>query len=1537
MHRKEIVDTIEYLSISFFIMSNPTLSPKFEKVNTPIQNAERNEQAIIQDVQKRLEAQKNAILWSPTIDDAFLKDKYLLEVTSKIQNLVLDKSAFSINQSDIADDGEVVLYYTASDWKVYQSNPITDNLDTAQAVKDVMGTTLEWIGKQKMELLKKAGNKVTDAWLLADLQLYTSDPVAFLKAFVDNNKTILQMNDQIINEINSVKKEVLQSLWSVQDLENEVTAFDGDAARYAHIKYKLEQAKKLREWQVNWKKWVELTKLQAEINRLDTLITKTLPGKYVDQVTAKYIAPNTPKTDKDPHVLRDVEHVLSVITELLKNNALSPQEKHALEQKEKDLQNVKEQFEITTEEKEAIRLQERYDTAIEALTKNLRTMSLDRINVQKVEYDKQKWELQKWYDKIDLKSGNVWEPTSSWLVDSKARFEWLENVFAAYQARKPVYDEYKSLEAQRNQILARGELKENGQPKERSDRKELKAIDEQLKVKGKQLEPLHAAVNKAEEDVGVLPSVPYSSNWASGIAGWEEKQDKKNTASEAAYKTPENKVAWFDDIPEKEKVQLVDKYFGKQATMLWMDRWKMRCACNPRHQEFLIAYQKIALQDFMEWNRARNLTQVVKERTKLNDAELGSVRSFRVLKKKLKDQRDNEKDKYEYAKDMIGCLFEAAYYEQFNKKTLWLVEAMQANKAWMPNAMQPVPSFACSCEDTMIQIMSNHTWTEEGMGLRECGCELLSGIPGINAEGEMMKILSKNKVYKKMMKYIDPSCLRNKQWASVYPYFYPSNLPWTSADRPDMSSNTVSVYNKQTQKYEVIWNINDVDWWLDLYVQQSLSTNLDPQDLEAKKEIRDKWLALKLIHWWFDATYDLEWALQKMKYNEKTLTPEQQKSIMDTLLQDAITKDDDVIYNIRQSYNDQLNLYWVEKEKMSGPIPNKDVNSIPEDVKHRILSSAASRALEHSFPTTSGWHPRIELCLQKIYGGWRDQHNFVNSSNEVVWRNIARIMNDRKKDPNYALSAMWWKDIVWSKEQFIDNIQAHWVFGTIGNSFTIFAKQIWLSPELAQMLWSWAKTILPILALIQGVKWWRNRVTKKKDWSTDWFWSILTKWLWLGVVLAYFWWDLKALAVWWKWWELTKWIYNRANKDNLYNDNEWYAPKQALQYVFGHMTLQQFHSMLTVDKSWSFIMKPELVTWLSKMPWMSSGAINILRSLLADSSGGLNQMITLWLSWLNIKNMSEFNTVVGANWNMLLRDYAKNIDISNSDMIEKILPGVNPDDKNEIMNHLNTLSETDKDLFLERMQESASFAKTRNDITLVLNDYKRTDAMAALPNASLISAWFAKKADIDALRKQFLYWQAPFASTDKRSNLEAEIAKLFWNDPQMIALMKSSTVIDDVANRSPDLIADYNKTMQREMGKSWKEELFMKNVWWTNAILSTKEVTVGTTTEKRLTFWIPNDAWKYEEWQLDTIWWAAVHCTWAWINAKGEFYLNFPWNSEVKYQKDILNTLVQGAKNNPNPANKWWQLAMTDYNTTVFPNPKPEKYEISKTTNVRPA
>lgn len=375
-------------------MSKPTLSPKFEKVNTPIQNAERNEQAIIQDVQKRLEAQKNAILWSSKVDESFLKDTYLLEVTSKIQNLVLDKSAFILNQNDILDDGAVVLYYTASDGKVYQSNPINDNLDNAQTLKDVMWTTLEWIWKQKMELLKQAWNKVTDAWLVADLQLYTSDPSAFLKAFVENNQKVLQMNDQIINEINTVKSEIMKSLWSVDDLEKEIVNFSGDAAVYAALLNKLIWAKQLREDQLGGLVGAAAITVKKEIDRLDVLLKTILPNKYIDVTTAKYVSPNTPKPDKDPHVLRDINHVLTIITEQLGSTSLSMQERHVLEQKQQDLQNVKEQFEVTAEEKEAMRLQERYEDTIEALTKNLRTISLERIIAQKTEYDKQKWELQ---------------------------------------------------------------------------------------------------------------------------------------------------------------------------------------------------------------------------------------------------------------------------------------------------------------------------------------------------------------------------------------------------------------------------------------------------------------------------------------------------------------------------------------------------------------------------------------------------------------------------------------------------------------------------------------------------------------------------------------------------------------------------------------------------------------------------------------------------------------------------------------------------------------------------------------------------------------------------------------------------------------------------------------------------------------------------------------------------------------------------------------------------------------------------------------
>ncbi|MBP6256562.1 hypothetical protein KA405_02310 [Patescibacteria group bacterium] len=107
---------------------------------------------------------------------------------------------------------------------------------------------------------------------------------------------------------------------------------------------------------------------------------------------------------------------------------------------------------------------------------------------------------------------------------------------------------------------------------------------------------------------------------------------------------------------------------------------------------------------------------------------------------------------------------------------------------------------------------------------------------------------------------------------------------------------------------------------------------------------------------------------------------------------------------------------------------------------------------------------------------------------------------------------------------------------------------------------------------------------------------------------------------------------------------------------------------------------------------------------------------------MDIKSMSEFNSVVASNGNMPLREYSKNVSLSNSEALNNILPGVTPQDKTEIMDHLSKLSEPEKALFQERMKDSASFAQTRNDIALVLNDYKRTGAMAALSNASLISA-----------------------------------------------------------------------------------------------------------------------------------------------------------------------------------------------------------------------
>jgi hypothetical protein len=1482
---------------------------------------------IVKDLKKRLDAHKSDILNWQGLTPGFLD-----EMKKKIQTKVLNNTPFTINQADIQDGGGYVLYYETAGGQVYKSAPQynSDSLTEHNFVKNALWITMEWIFLQQMELVEQAvaSSSPVNQDLLDEYKAYDALDQAgkdeYIMNWVQQHQYSFDVEGDIQNELLQVQNEIMLSLWSVDDLMREVQVFAGDALAYDALVQKLQKAIKLRKNKRTTLTGSAATACSQEIETLKNLLDKTLPEKYITQMTAKYITPNTPKADDDPRVLRDIDHVLVLIDTQLADPDLSQQLRHQRTQKKEDLQNIKEQFAPTTEEQKAKRLLERYEDATDALTDGLRTMSFNNILERKTEFWKQKTELDALFQAYEAKKTNVSEVTSTALVDYKAKFDGLQKVFDAYIARKPSQDALQGLLTKRQQILDRGELNKKGEPKNRDDRREFKDIEEQIIEQRKIIEPLHAAVNDAEIAIGVLPTVPVSSP--------SPEKTSSGAKQPEAYSTPESKVEGFTDIPETQKKQLKEQFFWQQATALGVtDRWKMRCACNPRHQEFLIAYQKIAFQDFVgDSSRAESLKQLVKERTNFDDAELGSVRDFRLLLKNIKNQKDKEKNKYKYAKKIIPCMFEWAYYQQFNKQSLNLIEAMEANRVGL-SAMQPVPSFACACEDVMIGLMNG----TDGMWFWDAGCDMLSGIPGIDPQAEMLALICKTDVYKKMMKYVDPKKLRNSKGAQAHPYFYPTELPGTSVHKSSADANGTFHFNPDTGKYHLEW-AGDPEVMLALYLQQWGSQDIE--SLDGKENIRDGKVAHQLLQHWFGGVYDLKGVLANSSLDGKKLETTQVEQILQQLLVDAMKYDDDIVMKIRQEYNSQLNYYRNARQKHEGKaFANKDLDRIPLDQKHRILSAAAARAYATHYRLPNG-HPRVEQCLQNIYGWGRDTHSFVQNSNEIVGDNIARIMNERKGEPDFALSKWWWKDFN-SIDNIADQIQTHGVFGTVGNGVTAALNAIpGMDAARAQRIGSITWTGAKIAAIAFGIKFLWDFVTK---WKNGFWWGLMRAWVVVGGA-ALFGNDLMALFNGGKGGWLSRMAeYHLHNKEH-YGWKEGMAPAEALQFVFGGITMQQMKDLVTIDDGGIFVLKPSSYKALSNNPLLDASQKKMLSMLFGGSDGSVNQMIHAGFASIGITNMSELDQAVATNGNVKLKDYMKNMAISSSSTLDQILDGMSQQEKNEIVTYLNTLPQAERELFMERLQQANDFSKTRRDIQVFFGDHlmqHRSALFGTLPNSTVLQQAFTQnERQITVLKKAFLYGQVPFTSTSSRSDLETQIWQLFSNDATMLMLLQSNDVSGTLNVLFDQFSVDFEQdTTWNIAWTSGNDELFFTNLAdvTPGVIMWTKTLALGGSC---VTFWLPNSMGQYEEWQLDTIAWTALDATsFGYDPTTGEFGLTLTGapTPEKKYTTTLLQTAISAAKSDP--LSRWGELPVWAYNTTLVPNP-PDKtpFTISKTGDTRP-
>ena len=226
------------------------LIAKVNKVaDAPVQAIEDQQtQAVIADLQKRLNTEKNAILqWQQ------LTPQFVEEMKKKIQTHILDKTPFTIAESDIHNGNWYVLYYTASDGKVYKSSVEEKSLKDHNFVQNALGTSLQWIFLQQIELIKQAKTAWTkiDSTLEQQYNDFTAldaeGQLQYLKDYAEKQKLTFEVDRTIQNELDAVQNEILKSLWSVDDLVKEVASFSWNAASYDALVVKLQQTIKLRE------------------------------------------------------------------------------------------------------------------------------------------------------------------------------------------------------------------------------------------------------------------------------------------------------------------------------------------------------------------------------------------------------------------------------------------------------------------------------------------------------------------------------------------------------------------------------------------------------------------------------------------------------------------------------------------------------------------------------------------------------------------------------------------------------------------------------------------------------------------------------------------------------------------------------------------------------------------------------------------------------------------------------------------------------------------------------------------------------------------------------------------------------------------------------------------------------------------------------------------------------------------------------------------------------------------------------------------
>jgi hypothetical protein len=1520
-------------------MSNPELKLNIvTTTDTPDSSAPKlDRQKLAEDLKKRLDANKASIFANKSEVYGAQSTDYL----TKQANKILETNLLKVGHTEINDGNEqYVIYYTGTDGRQYSLDTIWEwgssvdvNSPMSIYFNAVFYEITNWLAEQKLRHLEqwKAGG---DTWAASALDALWTDLAQIKKDMWKEIDFFLgnEIDDLITNQKQTTEQEIETNF---STLIAQAKDFSGDYNQMQQLDQQI--AVQIDNISASLAGRTGSDRATYEQHQRDLEYARaSLPDKYIDAVIKKHISTNplTPKADVLPALNQEIIRALELIeTELASLTGTTDPAQLArqteLLRKKTSLESSLSQLDVSTDDADALRTVERYTSALAQLRTGLHTINEATLTDRNDSLFTQRTTLEQ--EIATLKAKKLSPQTEV----------KLDLVLSNYTKAEEEFAKRIKLERARRELTDM-EDKVAKMKREKARKKDIAELEELIGAKRLEvrdtMDELRGYVGVDGELVRDTPEIPSATIIQRRL---QEGYDVKPAidGKQVGVKTEEQlKQAYSGVLDTRQQDNLISQYLGKtlNRSKLW-----------PLELQYMINYKQIQVNANND-SRAVQLDELTNMNREFNNLKIGTGGDMRIMAEDINRLLADEKVRAKYTKKAFQSAFTWALLEAYNKQNLMQIEYLMANDRGIPD-MQQMPDFFTSQQVDVWWppyylgvVAQQWFWPQWRWSVKD--------------------IVGK-KLYNKYLKNV----------SIIEPYLYPTELPGTNINsKPSRGGNAIMMKSEHGTR-EVIGETMTNETLLNLYLQSYESYDVTWGTLENKLTTDPK-IGYNLVDRWLTEGMDII-GLIKVAYMKKGMNEteawDKARVVGEQLIKDAFTYDDDLIFHIREEYHAQTDYYRAARERLDWhAITDRSVDKIPLDQKNRIMSRAAVQGLSRGFGHGQDAYGNIQRQLMQMYGWAREvPDQFVHNSNDKVGENMVRLIEDHKKAPGFALGARTMADFG-SVDNFVDKVQTKGIFETWGEVGTTLMQQYmpWIPPEQAKMLWSGLGKVAKWAAVIWVVKSLYNR-TK----AGDGFWWKANRLATIGVGAYFFGKDIMALWFGGKWWWIASGLSNYLNKSKDYG-KRGLSDQQMLSFTFGKQSLNDLFSLLEV-KDGKFMITE------GKMKQMFSGSNlapdqqEAMKAMLWGSRDGMSNMIHDGLAGAGV-TPENYKSVLATSWTKSVTEFMNGAALfSQQENLLADALGVDAQDPQfvEVHEMYKHLSAEQQKSFLERAEAMKTFGKTRDDLNTYMSSYlidKRRvllDMRFGAPVVDLWKAWFAQQDAVTDMRKLFIAGVAPFdGSTTVANNMftftNSMKTNIFGGDENIATFLQSSDVLADlkllVDEGNPPFVDDekaivdlstntdtwFVNRMNATDPKKTYSEMFVRGVdkLGSDAFIGVKE---GATTlpngkkESFLVFWLPNEAGKREERQIDSIAGKALLTDgFGWVGTGGgtkEFSISLAdgvaWSAtyETAYAPQLLRSSMQAAK---------WGATEFDLSGREFSDPaqaKSGKVLMKKTGAVR--